>query len=190
VDALTEKYPRLGGYVYCAGNPVMFVDPDGNIKIRIKVGFSMNSGIVGGGLKFLGLKYVFDGAKEISINVSISYDTEQNQLYFGGERAETTFTKGDLSLSGLYGASDTRQKNSSDEVDVGFDFDENTFFSDYNTENEKISHRVKEGTIGLYNYKEDDTKKSEISISTDAHIDAIVVGTRVEAGLYIENSNQ
>lgn len=63
-------------------------------------------------------------------------------------------------------------------------------FSDYNTENEKISHRVKEGTIGLYNYKEDDTKKSEISILTDAHIDAIVVGTRVEAGLYIENSNQ
>ena len=31
VDALTEKYPSMGGYVYCAGNPVKLVDPDGRI---------------------------------------------------------------------------------------------------------------------------------------------------------------
>ena len=31
VDALAEKYPSVGGYVYCAGNPVKYVDPDGNI---------------------------------------------------------------------------------------------------------------------------------------------------------------
>ena len=30
VDALTEKYPSVGGYVYCAANPVRFVDTDGN----------------------------------------------------------------------------------------------------------------------------------------------------------------
>jgi RHS repeat-associated protein len=30
VDALTEKYPSMGGYVYCAGNPVRLVDLDGN----------------------------------------------------------------------------------------------------------------------------------------------------------------
>ena len=30
VDALAEKYPSMGGYVYCAGNPVKLVDPDGN----------------------------------------------------------------------------------------------------------------------------------------------------------------
>ena len=29
VDALAEKYPNMGGYVYCAGNPVRLVDPDG-----------------------------------------------------------------------------------------------------------------------------------------------------------------
>ena len=29
VDALAEKYPNMCGYVYCAGNPVKFVDPDG-----------------------------------------------------------------------------------------------------------------------------------------------------------------
>ena len=30
VDALTEKYPNMGGYVYCAGNPIRLIDPDGN----------------------------------------------------------------------------------------------------------------------------------------------------------------
>lgn len=30
VDALAEKYPNMGGYVYCAGNPVKLVEPDGN----------------------------------------------------------------------------------------------------------------------------------------------------------------
>lgn len=28
VDALTEKYPTIGGYVYCAGDPVKLKDPD------------------------------------------------------------------------------------------------------------------------------------------------------------------
>ena len=29
VDALAEKYPSIGGYVYCVGNPIKFVDLDG-----------------------------------------------------------------------------------------------------------------------------------------------------------------
>ena len=33
VDALAEKYPSIGGYVYCVGNPVKLVDPDGR-KIK------------------------------------------------------------------------------------------------------------------------------------------------------------
>ena len=36
VDALAEKYPNMGGYVYCVGNPVKFVDPDGE-KVKITV---------------------------------------------------------------------------------------------------------------------------------------------------------
>ena len=30
VDALAEKYPSIGGYVYCANNPIKIIDPDGN----------------------------------------------------------------------------------------------------------------------------------------------------------------
>ena len=30
VDALTEKYPNMGAYNYCAANPITLIDPDGN----------------------------------------------------------------------------------------------------------------------------------------------------------------
>lgn len=30
VDALAEKYPNMGGYVYCAGNQLRLADVDGN----------------------------------------------------------------------------------------------------------------------------------------------------------------
>ena len=39
VDPLWEKYPEFGTYVYCAGNPVKLVDPDGR-KVRFAEGVS------------------------------------------------------------------------------------------------------------------------------------------------------
>ncbi len=42
VDALAEKYPSLGGYVYCAGNPVRLVDVDGKeIKVANRQSFDL-----------------------------------------------------------------------------------------------------------------------------------------------------
>ena len=44
MDPLAEKYPHLNPYVYCAGNPVRYVDPDGRsfwtkfIKSTLKIG--------------------------------------------------------------------------------------------------------------------------------------------------------
>ena len=29
VDPLSEKYPNMSGYIYAAGNPIMYIDPDG-----------------------------------------------------------------------------------------------------------------------------------------------------------------
>ena len=29
VDPMSDKYPSMSAYMYCAGNPVMLVDPDG-----------------------------------------------------------------------------------------------------------------------------------------------------------------
>jgi RHS repeat-associated protein len=35
VDPLVEKYPNMGGYVYCANNPVKFIDPDGKVIVPV-----------------------------------------------------------------------------------------------------------------------------------------------------------
>ena len=37
VDALAEKYPNMSPYNYCVGNPVKFVDPDGNKNKGFKI---------------------------------------------------------------------------------------------------------------------------------------------------------
>ena len=54
VDALTEKYPSMGGYVYCAGNPVKLVDVDGNQPVYNEngelIGVTEDSGLQGDAL--------------------------------------------------------------------------------------------------------------------------------------------
>jgi RHS repeat-associated protein len=36
VDPLAEKYPNIGGFVYCADNPINFIDPDGRKIVYAK----------------------------------------------------------------------------------------------------------------------------------------------------------
>ncbi len=51
VDPLAEKYPYMGAYVYCAGNPIKLVDPDG--KENIVVVGSQNNNNAGSKLMFV-----------------------------------------------------------------------------------------------------------------------------------------
>jgi hypothetical protein len=48
VDPLSDKYPSMSAYMYCAGNPVMLVDPDGRKIVITNNGesFEWNPGVV------------------------------------------------------------------------------------------------------------------------------------------------
>lgn len=46
-DPLAAKYPAFSPYAYCAGDPVNFVDPDGNSPLGAIGGFVI-SGAIGG----------------------------------------------------------------------------------------------------------------------------------------------
>ena len=47
IDPLAEKYPHLNPYVYCAGNPVNYVDPDGLYPKNVLI-YNSHLGINGG----------------------------------------------------------------------------------------------------------------------------------------------
>ena len=68
VDALAEKYPNMGGYVYCAGNPVKLVGPDGN---KIIIGTALDQF-----LNFFGYKTDFVKVVEKDISTLKSLDKD------------------------------------------------------------------------------------------------------------------
>ena len=59
-DPLREKYPFTSSYVYCDGNPITYVDPDGRIKISWTVTLSV------------GAQFGFDLADFVSATVNIA----------------------------------------------------------------------------------------------------------------------
>ncbi|MBQ8058340.1 MAG: RHS repeat-associated core domain-containing protein [Prevotella sp.] len=68
VDPLTEKYPGMGGYVYCVGNPIRLVDPDGN-------GW-----------------YETDGGTTVQYSAAVN--NQEQAVKFGGEGAKYLFQEG------------------------------------------------------------------------------------------------
>ena len=89
VDALAEKYPNMGGYVYCVGNPVKFVDPDGNEGVVVS---GQHGGTMKNRVHFLvnGLDRAIKAKKHIHSkqeNVTWIIYSESNQDY-GYTKAE------------------------------------------------------------------------------------------------------
>lgn len=77
VDPLAEKYPGLSSYNYCANNPVMLMDPDGE-KI-----------VIVGDAKKQYFKQVKFGAKSLGISVRIDKTGTLNAKFKGkGEITE------------------------------------------------------------------------------------------------------
>ena len=64
VDPLAEKYYPVGPYIYCAGNPVRFIDPDGKIIRDTK-----------GNIVYVtnGDRNIFDHKSGLSVTLEIGY---------------------------------------------------------------------------------------------------------------------
>jgi RHS repeat-associated protein len=82
-DELREKYPWIGSYVYCAGNPLKFVDPDGR-KILFVNGHYQNNifGVFIG--RYAGEKYWGTGFASAAQNFFNDHTTLSSSNYIDG----------------------------------------------------------------------------------------------------------
>ncbi len=74
LDPLAEKYYDWSPYVYCVGNPIKFVDPDGRNPI-----YNLNGELIGCTSEgYNGTIYVYNGVEDIDFgNYSIDYLLEE-----------------------------------------------------------------------------------------------------------------
>ena len=95
VDPMSDKYPSLSPYVYCANNPVKLVDPNGE---DYEVVIDNNS-------KTITIKatyYVTKDAKE-GVEMAFNYFTcQEKNLSYTMDNGESYSIKFDLSIAGEY----------------------------------------------------------------------------------------
>ena len=88
VDAMSDKYPSMSPYMYCAGNPVKFVDPDGKaIKpVNVEADLAINCLFRKfGGERVFGLNHIkSDGTNPNDLNNSY-YSTSYSKSKFKKE---------------------------------------------------------------------------------------------------------
>ena len=84
VEPLFEKYPALGSYSYCAGNPINAIDPDG--KDIILIIWASHEGRIGhAGIAISNYK-----EKEIRVKINGQWTTQKKMVHDG------TYTYRDL----------------------------------------------------------------------------------------------
>ncbi len=130
VDALAEKYPSVGGYVYCVGNPVRLVDVDGKwpgvtflfqqAKLSLGIGYGLYVGCQNG--------VAWDDNGKTHYNMYAIYHFNNQKLY-DGSREPTFLIEGSVDfLSG----------------NVKHDWEHNTFIEAI-SDNAKCSLNIKLG---------------------------------------------
>jgi RHS repeat-associated protein len=80
VDPLSDKYPSMSAYMYCAGNPVMLVDPDGR---EVKYNSLIDR-------VFVALAFVFDS--RFRENYKILKRSEETYMYRHNNQGNSSLT--------------------------------------------------------------------------------------------------
>jgi RHS repeat-associated protein len=69
IDPLAEKYPNVGGMVYCVGNPIMLVDPDGKTPEEHRAAIAKIRSYIGNSYSTMDCSETVDRAIKTSTNV-------------------------------------------------------------------------------------------------------------------------
>jgi RHS repeat-associated protein len=180
VDPLAEKDYSVSPYAYCAGNPMIFIDKDGKVKIKASVSFDITSGIIGVAAKVFGLEVqaqYSDGVKN-GFKIYSEFDTKTKEFKIGVSRTNKLVKGHELAI-GPYSTTKTKEKIIKGSGDLNT---KDRFTSTKN--DEKFNENEEAGGFGPIKSNE----KSEIvniDLTSEVKANAGLVGVELKGGIEI-----
>lgn len=194
VDPKSEKFYYESPYCYVGNNPLIYIDTDGQVKFKLEAHFKMTTGILGLGVQALGFKKYFEGAKESQVSLNLSFDTDSKQLTFGAALSDKNVKGGELSGGVIYGFSETTEKETSNEAKAGYDFKENKFVAETESNPKKGKEakekKIEEGTLGIGTVTQTDGEPTKISVGLNPEVNLLLIGTGIGVNLSVEDDNK
>jgi len=180
VDPLAEKYPGISPYAYCAGNPIIYIDPDGRLKIKFSASIDLTSGIFGLTAKVFGIgiqaKYL-DGVKN-GFKIYAEFDTKTKNVKFGAERSNKMVKGHELTVGPL-----SEQKMKEKTIKGSGDVNTKDGYTKTETDKELKSTKEEGGFGPIKSDKNSEIEKLDFSQEVNAN--AGLVGIELKTGLEI-----
>jgi len=190
VDPLAEKYFEESTYIYAGNNPMIYIDPDGQVKIKVQGHFKWTSGIAGGGIKALGYKKSFEGAKEQELSINLTFDTKTKELTIGAALLDRE-KKGDEVTGGLiYGGGKTTEKETGNEAKFGYNFEEKEVVAEVEPIEDGEMKEVEEGTLGIGTVTQKEGEGTKVSVGVNPEVNFGIVGTGVGINISIQDEEE
>ncbi len=175
-DPLQEAEYDIATYAFSKNNPVIFIDPNGQISFKVKFGFFLNSGFFGFNAGKIGGTIAPLGGAKQEISISFSFDTETKNFGFGITHTTTEYQHSYDIQAGFVGIQSTREKNT---------------VLDWNTETgESMSQDVQwqDKEVPTLIYKKATLSPKEKEISGEASASFLLIGIGVGGSASIEES--
>lgn len=101
VDPLAEEYPNIGGYTYCANNPINIIDPDGRFLLDVHQRITKNA--------LNGFKFFYNEKIKLKPMHRHRRNTKLNYSFIHGIRGEGTVFSGGVTYPDIH---ETHNKSS------------------------------------------------------------------------------
>ena len=184
IDPLTEKYFNESPYVYVGNNPIMFIDPDGKIKIKVSVSAKMTTGQIGVEAKAFGVNvggsYSAGGAEQ-EVTIYATYDTKTKEFTFGASHTQRYVEEGSGSIQvGALKGGESSEREIVTDVNTkdGFTQTEDKVYKDKST-----------GGVGPVSTEEtEDGVAVKTDLGASGEVNALIVGAGAALGIELTKS--
>ena len=172
-DPAQEKTLHLTTYNFSQNNPINYIDSDGLWSLKIKFGFSLDTGFLG--LKLMGIGgsiAPFGGAKQ-ELSIYFTIDTDNHDYGFGVSHTTTNYEYSYDLNGGFVGVSSSREKKTILDWNT---YDGESFVNDY-----MFSSPEEQGYLNFGDFKVDPSLNG-LDVNYEQSVEAIMVGAGFNLG--------